>query len=63
MPSPKDCPGPSGELTAAPYPQLQPTDAPIFFLYYLVMISPANFFIFQYFDFWGFMGVKGQKMT
>ena len=28
-----------------------------------IMISPANFFIFQNFDFGVFMGVKGQKMT
>ena len=28
-----------------------------------MMISPANFFIFQDFDFWGFYGDKGQKMT
>ena len=28
-----------------------------------VMISPANFFIFQNIDFWVFVGVKGQKMT
>ena len=27
------------------------------------MISPANFFIFQNFDFGVFIGVKGQKMT
>ena len=30
-----------------------------------MLMSPANFFIFQHFDFWGFRGggVKGQKMT
>ena len=33
-PSPRDRPGPSGELTAPPDPQLQSPDAPIFFLYY-----------------------------
>ena len=34
MTSPKHRPGPSGELTAPPDPQLQSTDVPIFFLHY-----------------------------
>ena len=28
-----------------------------------MVISPENFSIFQNFDFWGFSGVKGEKMT
>ena len=40
----------------------------IIWLWFLVnmckmMISPANFFIFQSFDFGVYIGVKGQKMT
>ena len=28
-----------------------------------MVISPENVSIFQNFDFWGFSGVKGEKMT
>ena len=39
----------------------------IIWLWFLVhmckmMISPANFCIFQNFDFWSFGGIKGQKL-
>ena len=36
-----------------------------FFCWYTckMMISPEKIFVFQNFDFWGFWGIKGQKMT